>query len=53
MWSLLFWALFLIAYGGFSVWLAKTVLNGIFLAVSHVERTQEPARVPIRREAGR
>lgn len=53
MFSLIFWSLFLIAYAGFSVWLAKTLLNGIFLAVARGERTQEPVRVPVRREPGR
>jgi len=53
MWSLVFWLLFLIAYGGFSVWLAKALLNGIFLAVSRGERAQEPAPVVARRETGR
>jgi len=51
--SLIFWSLFLIAYGGFSVWLAKALLNGIFLAVSRGERAQEPARVAIRPETER
>ncbi len=51
--SLVFWSLFLIGYGGFSVWLAKTLLNGIFLAVSRGERTQAPAPVSVRRETGR
>ncbi len=50
--TLIFWALFLIAYGGFSVWLAKTLLNGIFLAVARGERPQEPAPVPVPREPG-
>jgi len=50
--SLIFWALFLIAYAGFSVWLAKTLLNAIFLAVSRGGRSQEPAPVPVPREPG-
>lgn len=53
MFSLVFWSLFLIAYAGFSVWLAKALLNGIFLAVARGERTQEPVRLPVRREPGR
>lgn len=51
--SLLFWSLFLIGYGGFSVWLAKALLNGIFIAVARGERAEEPARVSVRRETGR
>ena len=53
MFSLIFWSLFLIAYGGFSVWLAKALLNGIFFALARGERSQAPARVPVRRELGR
>ncbi len=51
MFSLIFWSLSLIVYAGFSVWFAKALLNGIFLAVARGERTQEPARVvPVPRE---
>jgi len=50
--ELLFWGLSLIAYAGFSVWLAKAVLHAIFLAVSRGARTPEPVQVTIRREPG-
>jgi hypothetical protein len=50
--TLVFWSLFLIAYAGFSIWLAKALLNGIFFAVARGERTQAPARAPVSREPG-
>ncbi|HXK61884.1 MAG TPA: hypothetical protein PLP42_18505 [Acidobacteriota bacterium] len=46
--ELLFWMLFLIAYAGFAVWLAKTLLNGIFLAVGRGGNARKAVRVSLR-----
>lgn len=45
MFELGFWFLFLLVYAGFSIWLAKTILVGIFRVVTAREAIKEPAVV--------
>jgi hypothetical protein len=47
--QLLFWILFIVAYTGFALWLAKALLNAIFLAVYSRHSNREPVRLATRR----
>jgi hypothetical protein len=47
--QLLFWILFIVAYTGFALWVAKALLSAIFLAVSGRGSRPEPVPVATRR----